>query len=93
MVKATYERALERFSWLCIPDAVLSRRLVTAISELADTYRSLAQHRDDLLQQIFKNGRSETIHIPTKQELEKKKANLISTSLVNHRKALGQLLS
>ena len=72
---------------------MLSQRLATAISELADAYRSLAVNRKDLLQQIFKKGRSESIPVPSQQELEEKKANLISTSLVNHQKEIGRLLS
>lgn len=83
----------ETQSLIGVPDAVLGQRLATAISELADAYRSLALNRKDLLQQIFKKGRSESIPVPSQQELEEKKANLISTSLVNHQKEIGRLLS
>lgn len=83
----------ETQSLIGVPDAVLSQRLVTAITELTDAYRSLARHRNDLLQQIFKKGHSESIPVPSQQELDEKKANLISTSLVNHQKEIGRLLS
>lgn len=83
----------EAQSLIGAPNAVLSQRLATAITELADAYRSLAQRRDDLLQRIFKKGHSESIPVPSQQELDEKKANLISTSLVNHQKELGRLLS
>lgn len=83
----------ETQSLIGVADAVLSQRLVTVITELADAYRSLGQRRDDLLQQIFKKGHSESIPVPSQQELDEKKANLISTSLVNHQKEIGRLLS